>query len=372
MSTYYNINPLLKHAEKLKSPTIIIVGGKGNGKTYSVIEHYMEVYFKTGRMIRYLRRYRESITPKALQSLLLPHKKNIAVLSGGKYNSYKYYRNRFYFTRVNAKGDVTAKDNNPFIITSSLNSVESFTGTDEGECSCIFFDEFLSREKELPNEFQSMLIFHNNCTRNRTGYYCPLILVGNTMTRNSTLANDLGVNLYKLKQGIITDVYNPKNEILCVCEYCESTEKMQLSSEKIYDRYNSNIGKMITQGDWSVGNYPRILNKYLDNSDKVCTCVMTANETLYIDLRLYKSQLYGYVRTYKEKDDEIMFTITKNALLPSYDIIDTYDTRVPFLNTLKNLIMDNHVYFENGYTGEMFRDYSSKLKGGYFVYSQYR
>ena len=146
---YYSPVPIIEYAEKIQCPCIGIAGGKGNGKTYGIILYYLKQRMETGRPLRYLRRYRESIAPKALQSLCRPHKQTLINLSGGKFNDFQYFQNRFWLIRRDDSGKIVEKDRQPFIIASALNTVEANTGADEGECSAVFYDEFLSREKEL-------------------------------------------------------------------------------------------------------------------------------------------------------------------------------------------------------------------------------
>lgn len=369
MTDFYDCGQLLDRAQQKNCPTVIIVGGKGNGKTFSILAKYIDEYLRTGKVLRYLRRYKESITPKALQSLLLPQYKNITISSGGKYNSYVYYRNRFYLAKKDNEGNVIKKDKNPCIICNALNSVEGFTGADEGQCSAIFFDEFISRERELPDEFASLMIYHNNCIRNRTDEYTPLILVGNTMSRNSTLAKDFGVNLYNLTKGSVYEYYNKSNDILCICEYCDTTDKMRKAGNKIYSRYNDSKVRMIYTGDWSIANYPRIKNRYLDNSDIIFTFALKANKMLNVEIRVYNSYIFAYV-TVRDESDKYDILVTTDVTPLHIDIYNYY-ANVPVFNKLKSLILQNQVFFRDGECGEMFRDFMTNLRGADFVRSCY-
>lgn len=358
---FYNVNPIIELAEKEKSPVIIIVGGKGNGKTYGIIEKYLEEYLKTGKILRYLRRYRESITNKAIMSLLLMQKKNIAILSGGKYNSYYYYRNRFYLCREDSEGNKVLKDPNPFIVCSALNSTEGFTGADEGECSAIFFDEFLSRERELKDEFTNLMIFHNNCIRNRTDNFTPLILVGNTMTKNSTLAREFGVDLYKLNKGEKQIIKNKKKETVAVAEYCDTTTKMETAGEKIYSRYDNSKVKMIYTGDWCIGNYPRIQSRYIDSSSRILSIMMKANTPIIVELRRYKKYVFAYVKIFKDDDFNILLTTDITPLKPN--IYNYYPDDIKCFRILSELAFNNHIYFESGECGELFKNFLTNLRG---------
>ena len=42
-SKYYSPVPVIEYAEKINCPFIAIAGGKGNGKTYGIIQYYLKV-----------------------------------------------------------------------------------------------------------------------------------------------------------------------------------------------------------------------------------------------------------------------------------------------------------------------------------------
>ena len=98
---------------------------------------------------------------------------------------------RFHLCRRNEDGKVVKRDKNPFCIVNSLSTWENDSGADEGEACLIVYDEAISREKALPNEYDSLMKFRSNCMRDRTDYYCPVVLIGNTVTRDCELLEEL-------------------------------------------------------------------------------------------------------------------------------------------------------------------------------------
>lgn len=359
---YYDVNPILNLGEKKKCPTVVIVGGKGNGKTFGILAKYLVEFLKTGRVLRYLRRYRESITPKAIQSLLKPQRQNLINLSKGKYNDFTYYRSRFYLVRKDELGNTVEKKQEPFIVCSALNAVESFTGADEGECSAIFFDEFLSREKELQDEFTTLMIFHDNAVRNRIDKYTPLILVGNTVSRNSTLARDFGIDLYSINQGEVTSVYNSKKEIIALVEHCPPVQVMEDAGNAFYKRYETSKIKMIYTGDWSVGNYPRIKKRYIDSSDVFFRfLVKSPSKPLLITLRQYHNYVFGYVSEFKDEAFDMILTTEVTPI--GVNIINYFASKVRCFSILGYLMVRKHLYFESGEVGELYRDFLSRFTG---------
>ena len=361
---HYSAEPVIEYAEKIGCPVVGIAGGKGNGKTYDIIRKYLKIRCETGKLLRYLRRYRESISPKALQSLCKPQRQNLINYSGGKFNDFQYYQNRFFMVDRDENGDIRHKEQQPFMVCSALNSVEGFTGADEGECSAIFYDEMLSREKELQDEFYSLMIFLNNCIRNRT-IYTPLILVGNTVTRNSSLVTNFGVDLYSMKKGEITVVKNSKKEPTIVFEFCTDAPVMQEAAETYYNRFENDRIKMIYKGDWTVSNYPMLPKQELDNSFLIASIkiISPANCALLFSFRRIGDNLFGYVERYNDDDIPHLCTmINKTYIFKKPNYINYLPSKGIF-RTFSRLIFTKNVYFDSMETGEYFRDFLKNLTG---------
>lgn len=249
---HYDIKPLIKKGEQLDAPFISAIGGKGNGKTYSSIDYALRQFFDTGRPFVYLRRLDKMVHKQAIQTLLNPQLQTIINLSNGRFNNVRFRSGTFEVVR---QSDSKVEESAVVCYCRALSNIESQTGADFGEISCVVYDEFLSRERELPDEFNKMMIAHNNYTRNRTHYYIPFILLGNTVTRDSKLLTQFGVNTRELKQGEITAVYSTKKEIRLLLEYCARIDIMISADEKYYKRFENERINMITSGSWTVSQY---------------------------------------------------------------------------------------------------------------------
>lgn len=370
---YYSPVPIIEYGEKIGSPAIGIAGGKGNGKTYGIILYYLKQRLENGRVLRYLRRYRESISPKALQSLCKPQKQNLINLTGGRFNDFQYFQNRFWFVRRDDSGKIVEKDRQPFMICSALNSVEANTGADEGECSAVFYDEFLSREKEIADEFYNLMIFYSNCTRNRV-YYCPLILVGNTVTRDSSLITNFGVDMYNLKKGEITVVKNSKKEPVIVFEYCDEVEVMKEAGDAFYSRFENDRIKMIYKGDWTTGAYPYLAKQERDNSRVPVRLKIVLRDkiALLFEFHLYNDRMYGYVCKYDDDSIKVQATLINKIQVFKDKHIFNYLPSGGIFRQFTRLVYTKNVYFDSLQTGEYFRDFLKNCRGAENISNVYK
>lgn len=370
---YYSPVPIIEYGEKIGSPAIGIAGGKGNGKTYGIILYYLKQRLKNGRVLRYLRRYRESISPKALQSLCKPQKQNLINLTGGRFNDFQYFQNRFWFVRRDDSGKIVEKDRQPFMICSALNSVEANTGADEGECSAVFYDEFLSREKEIADEFYNLMIFYSNCTRNRV-YYCPLILVGNTVTRDSSLITNFGVDMYNLKKGEITVVKNSKKEPIIVFEYCDEVEVMKEAGDAFYSRFENDRIKMIYKGDWTTGAYPYLAKQERDKSSVPVRLKIVLRDkiAMLFEFHLFNDRMYGYVCRYDDDLIKVQATLINKIQVFKDKHIFNYLPSGGIFRQFTRLVYTKNVYFDNLQTGEYFRDFLKNCRGAENISNVYK
>lgn len=370
---YYSPVPIIEYGEKIGSPAIGIAGGKGNGKTYGIILYYLKQRLENGRVLRYLRRYRESISPKALQSLCKPQKQNLINLTGGRFNDFQYFQNRFWFVRRDDSGKIVEKDRQPFMICSALNSVEANTGADEGECSAVFYDEFLSREKEIADEFYNLMIFYSNCTRNRV-YYCPLILVGNTVTRDSSLITNFGVDMYNLKKGEITVVKNSKKEPVIVFEYCDEVEVMKEAGDAFYSRFENDRIKMIYKGDWTTGAYPYLAKQERDNSRVPVRLKIVLRDkiAMLFEFHLYNDRMYGYVCKYDDDNIQVHATLINKIQVFKDRHIFNYLPSGGIFRQFTRLVYTKNVYFDSLQTGEYFRDFLKNCRGAENISNVYK
>lgn len=355
MSLYYNPIPLINKADELKSPFVAILGGKGNGKTYGVIHYAIKQFFETGRKFVYLRRRAIMIKKDSIETLLNPHIQDIINLSKGRYNQIKMINGNFYLCN-----DADSKIKTQISINRALSNIESQTGADLGELSCVIFDEVLSREIELNSEFNKMMIAHANYIRNRTHYYCPFFLLGNTFTRDSAIFTQFGCDLRKIKQGQIYTYYSKNHKIRCILEYCAVAEIMTRGANAFYDRFDDNKINMISHGSWTVSEYKPITTA-IEKSDTIFT-YRFKHENIICDvlLKMYRNDLI--VITQQPTNINIDMWISDTLNPSSEKIIKRVIDKS--LYGLCYAIANNMIYTYDNETTENLRDIVKHIRNG--------
>lgn len=255
---YIDINPIVKKAKELDCPYIAIIGGKGTGKTYGCIDYALRDFFKDNsqRPFAYVRRYDKTFTKSICGNLVGSHRQDIINLSKGKYNTAELYGKIFELMHKEqtAKGEDKRTNRKTIAYCRSLNNVETETGDDKGDISCIIYDEFLTRGVELKDEFLKLQTCHNNLTRNRTDRFIPFFLLGNTVSRDSAVAEQFGIRMRDIKRGL--NVFeNKQHKARIILYYTEATSKNAEAAEAYYDRFENSRINMITKGDWVLGAY---------------------------------------------------------------------------------------------------------------------
>lgn len=372
MKRYYDFNGIYTAGKKCNCPNLGIAGQKSNGKTFGALRKGLELYLGIeeptykGRVIRYARRHKETVKRNNLISLFKPHLKWIEAVTNGEYDDYTMTGRRFYLCRRNNDGKVIHKDKNPFCIVNSLSTWENDSGADEGEACIIVYDEAISREKALPNEYDSLMKFRSNCMRDRTDYYCPVILIGNTVTRDCELLEEFGVNLWKLgdeMQGRIQYIQNRKGQTNMIFEWCGAVGISQEIRE-YYDRFDNEKTRMITDGVFELGQYKTMS---LERAIIGTTCILRVcfvHRQFKLIARYFQynstGDIFIHIAVIDHADDCDLY-INPDAKTCNGTILNFFDCNAA--EVFRELYDTNNILFESSKTGDMYRSFAQTCIG---------
>lgn len=253
---FYDCRHLLK--EYPDAYYYMVIGERSNGKTYSALDFCLEQYFTKGEQFAYIRRFGEDIRKKQLSNLFSAHIENgrISELSKGEWSSVDYTGNKFRLVRANDDG--TAEYSEDFIgYAFDLNSMEHYKSISFPKITTVVFDEFLSRQSYLPNEF--MLFTNSLSTIIRLRKNVKIFMLGNTVNKYCPYFGEMGLTHIKEQKQGTTDVYNYSDTGLqVVVEYCASSSKRGGKESDVYFAFDNPQLQMITSGSWEIAIYPHL------------------------------------------------------------------------------------------------------------------
>lgn len=351
---FIDVRPIRDYAEKINCPYIGIIGGKGTGKTYGCVDLAIQDFYESGMKhpFFYVRRYDKTFTKSICGNLLNIHRQTIINCSGGKHNTAELMGKVYEVMNktITSTGLEKRTHKNIIAYCRSMNNVETETGDDKGEISCGIYDEFLSRSGELKDEFLKLQILHSNMLRNRTDRYVPLFMLGNTVSRDSAVAEQFGIKLRDLRRGL--NVYrNKKGVPRIVLYYTPETAANSEAAMAYYDRFENSHINMISHGDWVLGTYKIASQNQLYKNGftwKLFNNGVAVNVTLYVQ---------GYTPVIVVKRPSENYNIGVSPIISKNNIIT-----MP--KQIVQCVINGAMFAESSEIGEDFRDICKHINGG--------
>lgn len=351
--TYYSLKGILSKEAYYN----VIFGERSNGKTYAVLEYALELYIKNGSQLAIVRRWQDDFKGKRGATMFNAHVENGVVnkLTKGKWTGVTYYSSRWYLSRK--VDDKIEKDETPFAYGFSLSSQEHDKSTSYPLIKTILFDEFLSRQSPLPDEFILFMNTISTIVRQRDDV--RIFMLGNTINQYSPYFNEMGLYQVKnMKQGTI-DVYTYGDTKLKVAvEYCGESIKAKKKSD-VYFAFNNPKLQMITKGGWELDIYPHLPEKYLPKDIIFTYFILFDREILQCEIISKEDRLFTYIhrKTTPLKDEE-------NDLIFSIDWSNRPNKRRNIRKPIDELgrkilkfYSDEKVFYQDNEVGEVVRNY---------------
>jgi len=290
-SIYWNIKPILT----TKSDFNLVIGQRGNGKTYGCLAYFLRQYKKTKKRFCYIRRWEEDVKAYRMQQLFTPFRNLIDELFGSEFEIiYKNHK----FLLVNGNG--TCIDVLGYVLSISASShTKSVAFVNVGY---ILYDEFIrmSGEQELRDEQSRMDNTLSTIIRG-DNTSVKVFMLANTVSKYSPYFLRFGIDINKIKQGTIftKEIKLEDGQILKIAlEYCEFNKE---ASEKI-SKYTQNA--MIKSGEWEipeVDEIPNIPGSVI--SEKLLFTIYSSGVNVTIGCFLHKENWVEMV-----KNDALIFT----------------------------------------------------------------
>lgn len=355
---FYNFRHLIQDYPECQY--YVIYGERSNGKTYSALEYALENYFTKGEQFAYIRRFGEDVRRKNLSTLLDAHIKNgvISTLSDGKYAGIEYTSNRFFPTTYNEQTDRITIDNKPVGFAFDLNAMEHHKSTSYPNVTTIIFDEFLSRQGYLPNEF---ILFSNTLsTIIRLRDNVKIIMLGNTVNRYCPYFTEMGLRHIKSQKQGTVDVYKYGESGLSVAvEYVQQMSDKGGKPSDVYFAFDNPRLQMITSGAWEISVYPHLEYRYLPKDVVFTFFIEFEKDLLQCEIIVNDTGYYMFVHPkttpIKDVDNDIVYTSYPSQKWNYRTGIANATDKLSV--TIMGLIHENRVFYSDNETGEILRNY---------------
>lgn len=337
----------------------IIIGERSNGKTYQALRKIIINWCSLHKQGAYIRRYHEDFRGKLGNEIFrnLIRNGEVLAISEGKFDTIKYYSGRFHLGKFDSDLDKYVYEEEPFCYAFAISEQEHVKSAGFPDVTTIVFDEFITRNYYLQNEFVDFMNLLSTIIRRRTDV--KIYLLANTVNKYCPYFKEMGLkHISEMKQGTI-DVYTYGSSKLRVAvEYCRSVTKKSKSSQ-LYFAFDNPSLAMITSGAWEVARYPHCPIKY------------RTKDIIFIFFILFDGQLLQCEII--EKDDiSFLFIHEKSTALQNEDVdiifSDKYDPRPNWIRNLRKspnpicrkiayYFKDDRVYYQDNDVGEIVRNY---------------
>lgn len=356
---FYSIERILA----LNCQYSLIIGERSNGKTYSALEHGLQNYILHGKQMAYIRRYKEDLRGKRGDSLFANLVSNNVVrqLTGGEFDSVKYSASRWYLAKYDAELDKLVAHEEPFCFGFSLTDTEHDKSAAYPSINYIVFDEFLTRQYYLPNEFVTFMNTLSTIIRHRND--ARIVMLGNTVNKYCPYFQEMGLrNVPEMEQGK-TDVYKYGESGLSVAvERCRKPEQGTKKSD-VYFAFDNPQLQMITGGAWEMSIYPHLPYKY-DKSDVIFMYFIQFNDSLLqCEIVLKDTACFTYIHrktTDLQKPDEDIILTDNFDPRPNY--FRGLHGLTGYLKTIAAHFNLDKVYYQDNEVGEIVRNFLRNTK----------
>lgn len=328
---WYDLRPMLD----TDSDFNLIVGQRGNGKTFGILKFFLNEYKESKGRYRfaYIRRWADDIKGFRAEQLFFPLQKVVEELWGKGY-TITYYRHKFYLVndagvKVDIIGYCLA------LSEASHTKSVSYEGT-----KYILFDEFIQMagERQLGDE---MLKFENTLsTIIRDRQDVKVFMAANTVSKFSPYFPHFAFDINKIEQGQIVTKDLPLDEgfVRVSLEYCEYNEEVG----KAVSKYATS--QMIKSGQWEIpptDEIPSVKNEVVKEK-----LLLTMHEP---DTNVVVGMFLRTARWSTLELDEITQCYYSKDHIRQFFVLKTVNFRSKYFHLTKDKSLDYHTYNDLDY-----------------------
>ena len=252
---------------KAKAVYNVIYGSRSFGKTFDMFKHAVDDYYQarkkgTIRQWAYLRRYDTDLKgvniSTAGDTLVCDGNghNNIPDLTEGTFDTIAYYQKAWYLAKT-VDGKII-KDQKPFMIAFAFPEYEHKKGSAFPYVSDIWFEEFIGVSGKPINK-DEFVVFQNIISTIARGRHVTIWMTGNTINPFSEYWDWMGLTKAAVQKPGTIDIYRlgKTDKKIAVERTIERKEYAESKTSNAYlFAFDDPKLKMITTGEWEIGDYP--------------------------------------------------------------------------------------------------------------------
>lgn len=263
---YYRLTRIREKSKEVGDcKYFVIFGERSNGKSFSVLELILQRYVESGYkdegaiLRRMLEDFRGKRGARTFENLV--NEGRVKDITKGKFSKIVYKSSMWFLANFDETLNSDVLDKKPFCYAFSLASMEHDKSASFPNVTTILFDEFISRNGYLEDEF--VLFTNTLSTIIRLRENVEIYMCGNSINPYNPYFGEMGLTRAKrMKPGDI-DIYSYGNSKLRVAvEFADGIGKNKKSN--VYFAFDNPKLNMITgEGNtWEIGIYPHLPYKY--------------------------------------------------------------------------------------------------------------
>lgn len=344
----------------------LVYSERSNGKTFSSLEYAIENFYKDKEQSAYIRRFEDDIKQSRVKKLFdnLLSVNKVSEITHNEYNSIVYKNKHFYLAKV--EGEEKTICETPFMTLFALSQEEHYKSLAFPDVTTIIFDEFITRNYELPEEFTKFTSILSTIIRLRDNVKVLMLANSINIYRCSYFRN-MGLNRVKTQKKNTIDIYNYGESDLSVAvmyaDFVDKKGKRQSKPSDVYFAFDNPKLKMITNGDWELNFYPLLPVKYerkeiiyryfINYDDEVVQCEVIEHKEN--DEYIYFTYIHRKTTEIKNFKNELIFTQDYNPSNRYRRKITKPQTKLE--ERLLWFFKTDRVYYQDNIIGELVHAY---------------
>lgn len=356
---YYSLKKILARGALYN----IIIGERSNGKTYAALDYAVRHYWETGGEIAIIRRWADDFRGKRGSVLFEALAANgvITAVTKNAWTDVYYWGGRWYMCRYDDNGKMERFEK-PFAYAFPLTATEHDKSTAYPRIETIIFDEFLTRNMYLPDEFVTYMNTLSTIIRDRDNV--KIFMLGNTVNQYSPYFSEMGLeNIKNMQQGDI-DLYTYGDSGLTVAvEFSDSPNRKK--SNKYFAFNNPRLQMITGVGNvWEIDIYPHCPKKYRPCDVLYTYFIQFNGDLLQCEIIMSGRDFFTFIH---KKSTELQIRPNDIIYTPDYNTSPNFFRRItrPTCDIQRQILKQfeqGTVYYQNNSVGEIVRNYINWCK----------